>query len=947
MKYDGKKIGSSVEYIIKGYKYHQLRELQEAKFSLSFFRSLSNTVPGIVNYSQIFLQEDYVILIRKKLERNLVDFSFFQQPPLEDSEKMFIFYQLAKILQQFHNSSFFHGDLKPNNIFINRNLETFITDPAPFKPTKIDPKMRHFFYHFFTTNDTGCCLAPERIDEDNESKVDLKISDMFSLGCSVAYLYLNGKHLFSLDDLINYKNGEYDIEASLSKITDETVKSLLYKLLEIDPSKRITDNELIEHFDSFYEAARLLLSKQSKDNSESIMNELRALLLLAKSNTIIIVFVLISDILLQTKNFNTIIMGLNFVSEISSRMTDSLKLTRVIPLLMYFTQFESPIVLHSALFGIIDVLKTVDEVPEDLSNFFDDYLEVEFSSLWSEFTGQDKVVFAKFIPPFVLLIKKLFPKSRKDIIHAFSQILTINNFEIFQSLSRSLRSIAKDSDFSILSSFYFIILSNVNLPDERFKIEILKIVSTFYKYAKRSQRQKYSDFFQEKILLCLHDMVTYNPSNQLLINIFSLLDSMIKQKMISIDIIYGFFGTIQNQMIGNNLLLYYMKKLIDNSPKEIQDSFLQQLLFAPQNSERTPKQHKKVFKSNFLFTNSNKPIYPRKSIENPNPKFLTSFRCNEVVPIKHIFGSAHGTQCIIVGANNRIRWINLLNPIDQQLQQPSQQSSHITRNNITAAQPLSATHFVLGFDNGAIEAFEFQTRRKMIVEQPRNEILTQIRQIHESVLLCSHKSGLLSLYDLRDKGSNASFRFKSNGISDICTWPGNSYLAGVGFKEGLVSLVDLRMFTPFWILETPSVDMVIPAYSDSGCSLFVQNRQRIEMIREPLTKAVLTYDGPSNFVLSYKGGALVIDDKSVSYLSPLDKMPCFHFSDLGNTMILDSEKTNLERIVHPFNYDTSIRSKYPSLHQHSGNVTCAAQCGGVFVSGDDLGVMNVWQINGK
>lgn len=49
--------------------------------------------------------------------------------------------------------------------------------------------------------------------------------DVFSVGCVIAELFLEGKDTFSLSQLFKYRSGELDISAHLAAIEDESIKA--------------------------------------------------------------------------------------------------------------------------------------------------------------------------------------------------------------------------------------------------------------------------------------------------------------------------------------------------------------------------------------------------------------------------------------------------------------------------------------------------------------------------------------------------------------------------------------------------------------------------------------------------------------------------------------------------------------------------------------------------
>ena len=987
VKYEGRSLVDDTKLIVKGYKSNQLKEMtKEINILAENFFKRDLSICGILKPAFILGEgNEYVIFIREKLEKSLVDYSIFQQPPVDKEEKIFIFYQLATYLSILHSEQLFHGDIKPNNIFVNRGLFVNMVDPAPYKPYIIDPKMKHLFYHLFTTNDTGCCLAPERISESADpSEIDMRAADVFSLGCSMVYLFLDGHHLFSLDSLIDYKEGRFDIEKTLDKIGDDDIKELLLKLLNKDPKDRILAEDTIKYFDEFYSSAKRYFANLGnsgenlfENNPEKAFYLLNSLLSLAQPKHLIVIFAYVSDQLLKINNVDSIILGLNFITSMSIQMSTNIKLTRVIPFLMYYTKFISQTILHTSLYSILEVLKSIDEIPEYLNGYFTYYLNNELNTLWNQISDENNlnkdmnnnsefssyfglVTLAEFVPHYCIIVSNFSPDSLQNF-SILQEILTTQKFEIFQYFSNSFQSVIHKSDISLFSSLYLYFLSNMNLPDERFKTEVFKIISGFCNNIKGNDI-KYKTFFQDKIIYnCLDILSTESViknSDQLLCIIFKLIEKMIRNNIIEPDITYEFFQTIDRcNDTNNDELKYYLNRMLRVSPKKIRElglcSFVKKVnnpSIKTINKIDYPKDSRKKITPMINDFDMKKLVFP-KSIKNfEKPRFLTSFH-SESVPITHIFGSPNGSQCIFINKSNKINWVNLTDE-NERVQVPSKQITHMTRSKIMAAQPLSSTKFIVGFDNGEIDSFEFKISKKVVVEKPRNEIITSMRQINDSVVLCSHMSGLLSLYDLRESGSCSQMKYQIPNISDICIWNDYKNLAGIGFKDGYVSLVDLRMFKPVWGIKTAPVDRIIPAscpFINDSCSFYIQNRNHLELISEQNTKILLTYDSRIDVMLPFEGGALLIDDISTSFFSSSTKNKdhsCYRFSDLSyryHKIITD--KTTGTDIVLPYQYDTSeSKCKFSSLHKHFANITCAAKCGSVFVSGDDVGNMNVWKI---
>jgi phosphoinositide-3-kinase, regulatory subunit 4 len=63
--------------------------------------------------------------------------------------------------------------------------------------------------------------------------------DIFSTGCVIAQLFLNGNALFNFSQLLEYRNGSNThFETSLNKIKEEDIREMIKNMLKRDPSER-------------------------------------------------------------------------------------------------------------------------------------------------------------------------------------------------------------------------------------------------------------------------------------------------------------------------------------------------------------------------------------------------------------------------------------------------------------------------------------------------------------------------------------------------------------------------------------------------------------------------------------------------------------------------------------------------------------------------------------
>ncbi|RUS35036.1 hypothetical protein BC938DRAFT_476587 [Jimgerdemannia flammicorona] len=154
----------------------------------------------------------------------------------------------------------YHGDIKTENIQVTSWNWAYVTDFASFKPTYLpEDNPADFSFFFDTSSRRTCYLAPERFYMPG-SDIAKRMSelewgqkcgeltaamDMFSVGCVIAELFLEGTPIFSLSQLFKYRIGDYDPGPELDKIEDDDIKALVKHMIQLDPTKRYTAEQYL------------------------------------------------------------------------------------------------------------------------------------------------------------------------------------------------------------------------------------------------------------------------------------------------------------------------------------------------------------------------------------------------------------------------------------------------------------------------------------------------------------------------------------------------------------------------------------------------------------------------------------------------------------------------------------------------------------------------------
>lgn len=223
-------------------------------------------IPNAVSYQRIVETDRAGYMVRQYLYSSLYDRIRYLIPPphfetklifhppstrpfLEEIEKRWIAFQLLCGLRDCHARGIHHGDIKAENVLVTSWNWIYLSDFAPFKPTYLpEDNPADFSYFFDTSGRRICYVAPERFlgageRRDDEASITDEM-DIFSLGCVIAELFMEGTPLFTLSQLFKYRTGEYD-PATYLKIEDPEIRHLVQHMINLDPSKRYSAEQYL------------------------------------------------------------------------------------------------------------------------------------------------------------------------------------------------------------------------------------------------------------------------------------------------------------------------------------------------------------------------------------------------------------------------------------------------------------------------------------------------------------------------------------------------------------------------------------------------------------------------------------------------------------------------------------------------------------------------------
>ena len=504
--------------VVKAYKIPAISEIDERtsneinnviQMSKSYFTQLEKAnIPGIVvNKPYIYGEGAYLVrpYFSQSLQSKMNDF-----PELTEYEKDWISYQILRDIKSLHENGLFHGDIKPENILLTDRLQVQIVDEAPFKPLYLKNSQPNFFFHYFSYFGGSCFLAPERVIDGSGiplQQLQLSKCDLFSLGCLLAYIYLNGKTLFNFTTIQEYQqnNNKDRLLKSLHSIKNENMRNLIIKLLDLSPKNRNLDDidnvfpEWFKQFYDFFYSNRV--DTMFMEKLLTVHDEIMSIIPKEESEGSLIYFNILSDVILSSGRVVSLKTLIDHYVNMTTKYFDTtMKLSKAVPTLFEIFERRNNIASIYAFDGISRILDSIDKIPDEFLNYPSAFLLPRLSEVLIDGWA---AVFISSLPQWAYSMHRLWPSFytnlRSDVSicqYIFSinaKIITTNEpnlseMGIIKGYLKKCVDAVKFKSFELLSTLCFfmfpLLSSSVFLP------EIITTICTFYEsfdYYSKSQ----------------------------------------------------------------------------------------------------------------------------------------------------------------------------------------------------------------------------------------------------------------------------------------------------------------------------------------------------------------------------------------------------------------------------------------------------------------------------
>ena len=244
------------EIIIKDDMKDKIKDITKEADILSKFNC-----KNIIKYYDSYLSKDkFYILMEYCNGGNLRDFinNCIKNGVLIQQSILYqIIKQICIGIKEIHNKIVIHGDIKPENIFINKKMEIKIGNFS--KSKQLNPNK--VYTQTLNEKESIEYIAPETLIKG----ISNEKSDMYSLGC-IIYELLNLRKYYN-DKTMN------EIKKIDTDIYNIKWQEIINSLLEIDNSKRMNINEVL--YIIFNELNKNIIIGEIYINKEDINKDIR------------------------------------------------------------------------------------------------------------------------------------------------------------------------------------------------------------------------------------------------------------------------------------------------------------------------------------------------------------------------------------------------------------------------------------------------------------------------------------------------------------------------------------------------------------------------------------------------------------------------------------------------------------------------------------------------
>jgi calcium/calmodulin-dependent protein kinase I len=219
--------------------------------------------PYIAHFVEYYESDTDICIVMELCEGGELFNRIVEKGCFSEKDASRVMRQIVSAVQFLHGKGIVHRDIKPENLLYTNGSDESDIKLADFGLAKELETSSGRAMLKASLSGTPAYCAPERLNEEQESKA----VDMWSLGCILYFL------LFGVPPFYSQKEDEEECDDEIigsvmaanitfpeGRAISDMAKDLLLRLLEKDPTKRITAEEVLAH--------PWLKSLQPKDNND-------------------------------------------------------------------------------------------------------------------------------------------------------------------------------------------------------------------------------------------------------------------------------------------------------------------------------------------------------------------------------------------------------------------------------------------------------------------------------------------------------------------------------------------------------------------------------------------------------------------------------------------------------------------------------------------------------
>ncbi|CAG9324318.1 unnamed protein product [Blepharisma stoltei] len=388
----------------------------QSKVDLLYQNILPTSHPNIL-LSEGYDMKRAGILVRQFAESTLHQ-KTVRPPNLNLIEKRWIAFQMINAVFQLHRDGICHGDIKSDNFLLTSWNWVFLCDISSYyKPTFLkEGDLTSYKFYFTSTKRESCYMAPERfVKLQIPEGTFTKEMDIFSLGCCLAELYMDGKSLFSLTQLLAYQRGELDMAKIIAKAQDTEIVELLSHMICLDPSLRKSAENCLEYWKEkiiseeisgciYPVMFQIALDQQLRTPDSRILSIERRYKdivgILRNKNEIEILVPVVTSSLRNASKPSIRVKAIDLLNSLVPYLSDDCRLHRILPYMIscLTTKEERSQVKIACLKTILKILEEIRELSTRDVFLFEEYVWPAISVLKNDESEWVQTILAESLP---------------------------------------------------------------------------------------------------------------------------------------------------------------------------------------------------------------------------------------------------------------------------------------------------------------------------------------------------------------------------------------------------------------------------------------------------------------------------------------------------------------------------------------------------------------------